>query len=82
MLLLCNPGDDAEENLDEILESQEGLRGGEGDVPAPLFNPGRAGAGFGVVETDSVGGWAMPFSAGAGTWSIGMGGSGWRGCES
>lgn len=80
--MLCDPGDEDEENLDEMLESQDGLRGGEGDVPGPPFSPGRTGAGFGGVDTDSAGGWALPFSAVAGTGSIGIGGSDWRCRES
>ena len=74
MPLLCDAGDDEEENLDEILESQDGLRGGEGDVPGVPFNPGRVGVGFGGVAAASAGFWACPFCAGADVLSTGIGG--------
>lgn len=73
--MLCDPGDDDDENLEEMLESQDGLRGGERDVPGAAFTAGRAGGGFGEGDVDSAGGCALPFCVGAGSWSIGVGGS-------
>ena len=83
VLLTCGVWED-DENLDEMLESHEGLRGGEGDVPGAFFSPGRGGADFGGVGTgaDSTCEGTEPFSTGAGTCSTGTGGTGWRGCES
>jgi hypothetical protein len=63
-----DPGDDDEENLEEILESQEGRRGGEGNVPGPAFeSPGLGGRDFDVMGGVDSGGWGVwPFCGDAG----------------
>lgn len=78
VLVLCTVGADDEENLEEMLESHEGRRGGEGDVPGAPFSPGRGGADLEGVGTgaDSGGGEvALPFSARGDSCSTGTGGS-------
>jgi hypothetical protein len=55
-VLLCGPGDDEEENLDDMLESHDGRRVGECDATWPaLESPGLAGMGFGEVALGSPG---------------------------
>jgi hypothetical protein len=71
----CDPGEDPDENFEEMLESQEGLRAGEVDAAGLPFSPGRVGAGFRAVAADSTGGWAVPSCAGAGASSTDAGGS-------
>lgn len=85
---MCTVGaDDDDENLEEMLESHEGRRGGEGDVPGAPFSPGRVDADLGGVGAgaESAGGAvALPFSSGGDgdCCSAGTGGSDCRRCES